>query len=97
MTPVFMRCGHATTAVDGSGHPVCPLCQNYLGRTVAETQPVLEGRVARCWYDTEGVHKPIGRERAVPGPVPSSLDLPFFEYRPGKAEDGYYCGCQSWD
>jgi hypothetical protein len=27
----------------------------------------------------------------------SSLDLPFFEYKPSEKEDEYYCGCLGWD
>jgi len=51
---------------------------------VAESVPDLAGRKASCGLG-------CGHER------PSSLDLAFFEYRPAKATDSYYCGCRGWD
>lgn len=29
--------------------------------------------------------------------APSSLDLPFFVYKPTKEYDEYFCGCMGWD
>lgn len=43
----------------------------------------LEGRKARCSY--------CGKT------VESNLNLPFFEFRPDKEYDSYYCGCGGWD
>lgn len=83
---VLMRCGHAANAVDhATGKPVCAIC---IGLTpdaeiVAEKQPDLKGRKARCVY--------CKRE------VDSSTSLAFFEYRPNESSDRYYCGCLGWD
>lgn len=49
-----------------------------------ESNDALDGRIARCCYG-------CGRNR------PSAPSLPFFEYRPDKDYDSYYCGCYGWD
>lgn len=43
----------------------------------------VEGRKAKC--------SECGYE------VDSSVDLPFFKYRPDHNTDQYYCGCWGWD
>lgn len=84
MERVMMKCGHvAQSKIDGK--PVCVIC---LGLTpdaeiVAETEPDLTGRKARCKYCGEIVD--------------SKASLPFFEYRPDMETDSYYCGCRGWN
>lgn len=86
MSKPLMQCGHAANAIDVQGKPVCAICIGVdNGATlVADKQPSLEGRQARCCYGCGNV-------------VPSSLGLAFFEHRPGMQFDSYYCGCKGWD
>ncbi len=80
---VLMKCGHAANARDEKGNPCCVICFGMPGwNEVDSNPPNLEGRLARCG---------CGRT------VPSNLNLPFFEHRPDKATDSYYCGCKGWD
>jgi hypothetical protein len=111
MTPM-MKCGHAanaTSEVDGTKVPVCAICAGILAGAweVADNQPDLTGRMARCCYDgrvrpnpaDRNDHSgPKGRGYSPPSdPVPSSPNLPFFQHRPDQEEDLYYCGCFGWD
>ena len=85
MNSVLMKCGCKAQGVDEKGNPVCV---THIGldngaRVVAKA-PNLKGRFASCIY---GNH----------GKVPSSLSLPFFQYRSKIKEDVYYCGCFGWD
>jgi hypothetical protein len=81
----LMACGCVAEAVDAKTGKPC--CVTHLGRHPgAETvvpDPDLTSRFAKCDY--------CGKTR------PSSLDLPFFEYRPSKPHDVYYCGCRGWE
>ena len=83
--PELMACGHAANArrvlEDGTRIPCCAICGC---STVAPEKPDLTGRKAVCCY---GRHKPVD----------SSFSLPFFEYRPDKEDDQYYCGCYGWN
>lgn len=82
--PVMMACGHSANGVN-RGAPVCVICVGIVpGARQVVTAPDLAGRIAQCSY---GDHRP----------VPSSIALPFFEYRPSEPEDLYYCGCFGWD
>lgn len=80
---VMMKCGHSGQAVDSKGNPVCTICGVPEAYIIAEDQPNLEGRIAKCWCcnNTES----------------SSLRLASFEYKPTEAMDGFYCGCRGWD
>ena len=51
--------------------------------TKAKTIPNLEGRKARC--NECGII------------IDSSINLPFFKYKPECEFDDYYCGCEGWD
>ena len=52
-------------------------------RTIENMTEGLEGRKARCaWCNKK---------------TDSCWDLPFFEYKPNKEYDEYYCGCGGWD
>lgn len=83
MTPM-MKCGHAANAVNGD-KPVCVICFMTEGdkATQIADAPDLTGRKAFCSYG--------GAE------TQSSTELPFFEHRPDKDSDRYYCGCHGWD
>lgn len=60
-----------------------PACGVHFESRRAETVPDLSGRTAVCSYG----HRP----------VPSALTLAFFEHRPHRDTDRYYCGCYGWD
>ena len=84
MERVMMKCGHVAQSKI-NGKPVCVIC---LGLTpdaeiVAETEPDLTDRKARCPYCGEIVD--------------SNKNLPFFEYCPDQEYDRFYCGCRGWD
>lgn len=59
---------------------------NYRGMPMEE-RPSLDGRKAICTQHKGGDSKPVA----------SSWTLPFFEYRPERETDSYYCGCWGWD
>jgi len=85
----FMKCGHIAIAIDDKGRPVCPICFGlHPGAEVVEDdRPSLEGRQALCVYK-------FGRKGQQHSPVPSSWDLPFFEYcGPGSPAAEEYCKC----
>ena len=83
----LMKCGHVANAIDKNGKPVCAICvPDVEGITVekeldGETAG-LEGRKARCSFCWKVTN--------------SRWNLPFFEYRPDKETDSYYCGCGGW-
>jgi len=87
--PVFLKCGHtaSATTTDKDGNTI-PCCGCHFGLNGDDgitpvDAPNLEGRKARCAYCW---HE-----------VVSDLELAFFEYRPQKEFDCYYCGCRGWD
>lgn len=82
---MLMKCGHTAQGVK-NGKPVCAICIGIKegAETPDEKQINLENRTAKCCYGNHG-HKP------------SNLNLPFFEHRPTKDTDEYYCGCHGWD
>ena len=57
--------------------------RKYIGCDDFECDDRLDGREARC---PDCGH----REPSAPG-------LAFFQYRPDKEYDSYYCGCYGWD
>lgn len=81
----MMKCGHAANAVDKDGNPCCAICAGFTPNAfiVDDSAPDLTGRKAKCCY--------CGKERE------SSPELPFFEYKPDKEYDKFYCGCWGWD
>lgn len=88
MSDILMKCGcRANSTCSSNGDmkfdPPIPSCCIHDCIEVAYTQPDLKGRKAICCYcKTE---------------VDSKLSLPFFEYKPDKDRDAYYCGCRGWD
>ena len=87
MDNVIMKCGCAAQGTS-NGKPVCVVHFRHGGPddpgcVVAEEQPKLEGRIAKCGY-CHNVQ-------------PSSPNLAFFKYKPAESKDEYYCGCFGWD
>jgi len=83
-TESLMRCGHSSNAVTDQGKPCCAICAGINdGYDVSATTPDLAGRTSRC----------LSCKRH----LPSSLELPFFEYRPTQNWDSHYCGCRGWN
>lgn len=85
----LMACGHIAQAVDGkTGEPGCVFCfpspkSMIVERVIENMTDGLEGRKAKCaWCNKK---------------TDSRWDLPFFEYKPDKEYDEYYCGCGGWD
>jgi hypothetical protein len=80
-----MECGHVANGIDRFGHPLCIICIGIDNgsTTVVSTLPNLSNRKATCG-DCGKV-------------VDSSLGLVFFEHRPKRETDTYYCGCCGWD
>jgi hypothetical protein len=63
-----MKCGHTANAKDSEGNPVCAICIGiHPGATEIDKKPSLVGRTARCY--------------SCGSTVPSSYNLPFFEYQ----------------
>lgn len=86
---VMMKCGHAANGETLPERlPVCVICVglNAGANQVAEF-PDLENRRARCTYYGSKCQSEIE----------SSLDLAFFELRPEKEFDEFYCGCWGWN
>lgn len=81
----FMACGCSSNAekVLASGERV-PACVVH-GETRTMAEPRLFGRRAKCFYGCDG------------SVVPSSMELVFFEYKPWREYDGYFCGCRGYD
>ncbi len=84
MIDILMKCGCKASGT----HNDKPVCVPHFGLTpnaevFADPQPFLEGRLAYC----EDCEKE----------APSSLKLPFFEYKEEAKTDSYYCGCRGWN
>lgn len=86
MNKPMMKCGHAANAIKmGTNEPVCVICFGIVaGADEIADSPDLTGRKARCAYGNHAI-------------VDSSPDLAFFEHKPEKQMDEYYCGCHGWD
>lgn len=84
----MMKCGHRANAKNmETGLPVCAICIGIGsgGDVVDDSPPDMTNRMATCSY---GCKTP---------PRPSTDNLAFFEHRPDKDTDVYYCGCYGWD
>lgn len=81
----MMKCGHTSQATRGDGRPSCVICVGINpGAEVVDDAPApLDGRNATCCYCKAS--------------KPSSPDLAFFESRPSRTTDDFYCGCRGWD
>lgn len=60
-----------------------PACAICSCYEIAEEQPILRNRKAKCCW--------CGKVTR------SSFSLPYFEFKPAKEYDSYYCGCKGWD
>ncbi len=80
----MMKCGHAANATTADNKPVCVICIGIVAGAdqIEEKPPDLNNRFAEC--ECKNKRK-------------SSLELAFFEYRPNKETDSFYCGCRGWD
>ena len=90
----LMKCGHSTKAVRmGTDIPVCAICLGITpdAEVVEDSPPDLSGRRAKCTYRTRRDGTLCTSEQD------SSSELAFFEHRPDKPNDAYYCGCWGWD
>jgi len=106
ITPL-MKCGHSANAVTSDGKPCCAICfgiSGGLNLIVDDNPPDLSKRKARCsYYGT----RPTGRNHSsnygchrgetCMCEQPSKTNLPFFEHKPDKDYDEFYCGCWGWD
>lgn len=79
----LMKCGCVAVAKDEDGNWVCPAHSGLdCGANEIEDAEIdLKGREAEC---------ACGRRED------SSLNLPFFRYRPNEEYDVFYCGCKGW-
>lgn len=105
-THPILKCGCAAQAVktmtNGVAHDPIPCCIIHDCVEIADNAPDLTGRIALCAYSGcksnirksthYGEYGKDGRSFA-----PSSPDLPFFEHKPDRDTDRYYCGCFGWD
>ncbi len=81
----LMQCGHSANAVDENNKPCCAICagiHSLAAKTVVKIPKGLKKRSAICVY--------CGHMSR------SSTNLPFFEYRPSKEKDSFYCGCRGF-
>jgi hypothetical protein len=98
----IMECGcaAATNRVMSDGSTV-PSCFTHNTIVVAQVQPDLSGRRARCDYFGKPTRKSEcnygnGRESVCSCEQPSG-QLPFFIHKPTEPFDRFYCGCHGWD
>lgn len=109
---VMMKCGHAANATS-DGKPACVICAMIDSgwNVVDDSPPDLSQRRARC-TDYGRVGRYDGNQGCKRG-TPCNCEEPssdgittdgkpsrlaFFEYRPGKEFDEFYCGCSvGWD
>lgn len=89
MSKRILNCGHSENSSTNTGEPSCAICFGIHDTSVAEIQPSLDGRTAKCAYNN-----PHGKCKSE---KPSDTNLAFFEYQPNKEFDMYYCGCYGWD
>jgi hypothetical protein len=82
-TPPMMGCGHAANSIDTkTGAPSCAICVGiHPGADTIVTGYALNDRMMSC----------CGAE------VPSDPKAAFFQHRPTKATDSFYCGHAGWD
>lgn len=84
----LMQCGHVAQGKLEDGKPICVICAgNPQAEMVDKDTPDLTGRTAFC----SGCKYPVATRK------PSSFELPFFQHRPDRKSDTFYCGCWGWD
>jgi hypothetical protein len=78
----MMKCGHAANSTH-NGKPSCVICFGIVeGADEIANTPDLSNRKSKC---------------SCGNTVPSNTELAFFEYRPDREYDNYFCGCLGWD
>jgi hypothetical protein len=105
-----MKCGHVANSLGKPAHyvgepiPACAICSCF---EIAETQPDLSKRKARCSYYGQKLGRRGGCDH--PKEVHSAdnicwceaesdnVRLLFFKHNPEKEFDEFYCGCFGWD
>lgn len=81
---VFLKCGCTANAqLRKQDGTFVPSCI-FHNCTEAIEAPSLEGRMMKCG-------SPCGKTK------PSNLKAAFFQHRPDKEFDQFYCGCRGWD
>lgn len=84
----LMKCGHTANATSADGKPICAICLGVKpGADEIAKEADLTGRKARCSYYGSKCHSIAD----------SNFSLPFFEHRPDREYDSFYCGCWGWD
>lgn len=78
----MMACGHSANARH-NGQPCCVICTPNPDAHRVVDVPDLTGRLAKC--------------SNCQNTKPSSVELPFFEHRPGDKFDMFYDGCKGWN
>lgn len=79
----LMKCGHIANAFTHDDKPACAICLCTDVVRECRGKDGLDGREMVCPYCMKK--------------EPSSWGAPFFEYRPNKDTDSFYCGCRGWD
>ncbi len=81
----LMKCGHVANGEDRFGKPICLICihNDKNANLPSDSLPDLTDRQAICLE--------CGKI------VQSSFGLVFFEHRPIKDTDTFYCGCEGWE
>jgi len=107
MNHPLMKCGHAATGINNkTGKPACISCiGDPRAEQIEDNPPDLSHRKARCAYygiTSRGNFKCESNYGTKPNSTclveePSDTNLPFFEYKPDKEYDVFYCGCHGWD
>lgn len=98
----ILKCGCVAIALS-HGKPACPIHDCF---EVADEQPKLEGRLARCTYYGKpvktGMYNSNCCDKCKSGDVclcekPSSNNLWFFQHKPDNEFDEFYCACHGAD
>jgi len=98
MSNVLMKCGHSANGykqTESGPVPVCVICAGITkdAEIVEDNVPDLTGRKARCnHFGQEARHG-----KTCTGEANSKIDLVFFEHKPDRTYDVFYCGCWGWD
>ena len=82
-----MKCGHTANGTWGANRePACVICAGISAGAyeVDDDPPSLEDRMMNCAYHREPQ-------------IPTNPQAAFFEHRPDRDTDSYYCGCKGWD
>lgn len=87
MLNYLMACGHVANGKTIDGKPLCVICS-----PSKESETIKE----KC-LENNGLKNRMAKCSECPSTTHSRWSLPFFEYRPDKSTDSYYCGCHGWD